>query len=49
MITKTNDISVAHTGALSYLMGGLIGDLIHKIKTKMNKPIKSTEDIKFPK
>ena len=49
MITKTNDISVAHTGALSYLMGGLIGDLIHKVKTKMNKPIKSTEDIKFPK
>lgn len=47
LITKTNDISIAHTGALSYAMGGLIGELIYKIKK--GKGIRSTEDVKFPK
>lgn len=47
MITKTNDITVAHSGAFSYAMGGLIGELIYKIKKGTN--IKSTEEIKFPK
>ena len=47
VITKSDDITVAHTGAFSYAMGGLIGDLIYKIKKGQN--IKSTEDIKFPK
>ena len=47
MITKSNEISIAHTGALSYAMGGLIGELIYKIKKGEN--IRSTEDIKFPK
>lgn len=46
-ITKVNDISVAHTGAISYAMGGLIGDLIFKLSK--GKQIKSTEEIKFPK
>lgn len=47
LITKSNEISVAHSGALSYAMGGLIGDLIYKIKRGQN--IRSTEAIKFPK
>lgn len=47
IITKTNDISVAHTGALSYAMGGIIGDIVYKIKSGKN--IKYTEQIKFPK
>lgn len=47
MITKSNEISIAHTGALSYAMGGLIGELIYKVKKGKN--IRSTEDIKFPK
>ena len=47
VIRKSDDITVAHTGAFSYAMGGLIGDLIYKIKKGQN--IKSTEDIKFPK
>lgn len=46
-ITKTDDISIAHTGSISYAMSGLIGDLIYKIKKGKN--IKSTEDFKFPK
>lgn len=46
-ITKVDTITVAHTGSLSYLMGGLIGELVYKIKKGKN--IKSTEDIKFPK
>lgn len=47
MITKTNDISVAHSGAFSYAMGGLIGELVYKLKKGQN--IKSTESINFPK
>lgn len=47
MITKTNDITVAHSGSFSYAMGGLIGELVFKIKKGVN--IKSTEEIKFPK
>lgn len=47
IITKTDDITVAHTGAFSYAMGGLIGDLVYKIKKGQN--IKTTEEIKFPK
>lgn len=45
-ITGQTNISVAHTGNLSYFMGGLIGDLIYKIK-KGN--VRSTEKINFPK
>ena len=47
IITKTEDITVAHTGALSYAMGGVIGDIFYRIKKGKN--IKSTEEIKFPK
>lgn len=46
-ITKVDNISVAHTGAISYALGGLIGDLIYKIKKGEN--IVYTESIKFPK
>lgn len=46
-ITKVDNITVAHTGSLSYLMGGLIGEMIFKIKKGKN--IKSTESINFPK
>ncbi|MDK2819639.1 MAG: PTS transporter subunit IIC [Mycoplasmataceae bacterium] len=46
-ITKTDDITIGHTGSMGYLMSGLIGDLIYKLKKGKN--IKSTEDIKFPK
>lgn len=45
-ITGQDNLSVAHTGALSYAMGGLIGDLIHKVKN--GSGIRSTEDINFP-
>lgn len=46
-ITKVDNITVAHTGALSYIMGGLIGELIYKIKKGKN--IKNAESINFPK
>lgn len=46
-ITKVNNLTVAHTGSLSYAMGGLIGELIYRIKKGKN--IKSTENFKFPK
>lgn len=46
-ITGQDNIAVAHTGSMSYVMGGLIGDLIFKIKKGKN--IRSTEDVKFPK
>ncbi|WP_052663602.1 PTS ascorbate transporter subunit IIC [[Mycoplasma] testudinis] len=45
-ITKTNDITVAHTGSIGYVMSGLIGDLIYRIK---KGKIKYTEEINFPK
>lgn len=45
-ITKGNSIALAHTGSLSYLVAGDIGNVINKIK-KGN--VKSTEDIKVPK
>lgn len=47
IITKTDDITIAHTGAFSYALGGIIGEIIYKIKKGQN--IKSTEEIKFPK
>lgn len=47
VITKVDTITVAHTGALSYAMGGLIGELVYKVKKGQN--IKSTESINFPK
>lgn len=46
-ITKVDNITVAHTGSMSYIMGGLIGELVFKIKKGQN--IKSTESINFPK
>ncbi|MGL5590777.1 MAG: PTS ascorbate transporter subunit IIC [Metamycoplasmataceae bacterium] len=46
-ITKTDDITIGHTGNIGYVMSGLIGDLIYKIKKGEN--IKYTEDINFPK
>lgn len=46
-ITKSDDISIGHTGSIGYVLSGLIGDLIFKIKKDEN--IKSTEDINFPK
>ncbi|MGL4647631.1 MAG: PTS ascorbate transporter subunit IIC [Mycoplasmoidaceae bacterium] len=46
-ITGQDNITVAHTGSLSYAMGGLIGDLVYKIKKGEN--IKSTEAFNFPR
>lgn len=46
-ITGIDDITVAHTGTLSYVMSGWIGELVFKLK-KGNK-IRSTESVKFPK
>lgn len=46
-ITKADDITIGHTGSIGYVLSGLIGDLIFKMKKGKN--IKSTEDINFPK
>lgn len=46
-ITKADDITIGHTGSMGYVLSGLIGDLIFKMKKGKN--IKSTEDINFPK
>lgn len=46
-ITNMDDITIAHTGSLGYIMSGWIGELIYRLKKGNN--IKSTEDIKFPK
>ncbi|ELL44639.1 PTS system ascorbate-specific transporter IICB component [Spiroplasma melliferum IPMB4A] len=45
-ITKSDTLAVGHTGSLSYLFSAWIGILITKIS---RKPLKSTEEIKFPK
>jgi len=45
-ITKTDDIAMAHTGSLGYVLAGLIGSGISRIK---KGKVKSTEDINFPK
>ena len=45
-ITKSNSLAVGHTGALSYLFSAWVGILIQKM---IRKPIKSTEEINFPK
>lgn len=45
-ITKQANISMAHTGSLSYVISGWIGEAIHKIK---KGKVLSTESIKFPK
>lgn len=47
LITKSNDITVGHSGNISYALSGLIGELIYKIKKGKN--IRSTESINFPK
>lgn len=46
-ISKINNITMAHSGSLSYVISGWIGEAIYKIKKGKN--IKSTEAIKFPK
>lgn len=46
-ITGQNNISLAHTGSLSYITAGWIGEAVYKIKKGQN--IKSTEKINFPK
>lgn len=45
-ITKSDTLAVGHTGSLSYLFSAWIGIVIAKIN---RKPLKSTEEIKFPK
>ncbi|WP_400249401.1 PTS transporter subunit IIC, partial [Spiroplasma sp. ald] len=45
-ITKSDTLAVGHTGSLSYLFSAWIGIVIAKIS---RKPLKSTEEIKFPK
>ncbi len=45
-ITKSDTLAVGHTGALSYLFSAWVGMFIAKL---VKKPIKSTEEIKFPK
>lgn len=45
-ITKQPNISMAHTGSLSYVMAGWIGEAVHKIRR--GKDIRGTEQIKFP-
>ncbi|PWF96367.1 Ascorbate-specific permease IIC component UlaA [Spiroplasma poulsonii] len=45
-ITKSNTLAVGHTGSLSYLFSAWVDILIAKIS---KKPLKSTEEINFPK
>lgn len=45
-ITNNDSIALAHSGSISYLSSAWIGSLVAKFS---KKPIKSTEEIKFPK
>lgn len=46
-ISGQPNITIAHTGSLSYITAGWIGEAVYKIKKGEN--IKSTEKINFPK
>lgn len=46
VITKGANLSIAHTGSITYFMSGLIGEAIYKAQ---HGKVKYTEDIRFPK
>lgn len=45
-ITKTDNLALAHTGSIGYLVSGTIGEFIFKIR---KGKVKSTESFNFPK
>jgi PTS system ascorbate-specific IIC component len=52
MITKNSNLALAHTGSLTYMISGYLGEGISKIakgKDGKQTAIKSTESFNFPK
>ncbi|MEL4358222.1 MULTISPECIES: PTS ascorbate transporter subunit IIC [unclassified Luteococcus] len=48
-MTGKDDIGLGHFGGGGYWLAGAIGHLLGKSAAKNNKPVRSTEEIKFPK